>query len=183
MRELVDYWVDLRSASRSHLRVRLVALAGAVLFMLSFAATGGGQWVSWSGLVLLGALCVYHPTALFPVLFCVFAIVSWWAGVPGPWHWALLPAALGLLLVHASAALASSVPAQAPLPASVTRLYAVRTGLVAGLTVLMWLGVAAVAGVGTSRLGAVPGIVGLAVLAAFLLGYQRLRRTQEEQEI
>ena len=136
MRELLDYWVDLRSASRSHLRVRLVALAGAALFMLAIAAAGGGGPVAWTGLVVMGALVVYQPTTLMPTVFALFAVASWWAGVAGPWHWALLPAAWGLLLVHAASALAASVPSQAPLPSSVLRVYAVRTGVVAAVTAI-----------------------------------------------
>lgn len=175
MRELADYWVDLRSASPSHRRVRLVALAGAVLFALSLALAGGGTWVAWAGIVALGALVVYQPTTLMPTLFAIFGVGSWWAGVEGPWHWALLPAALGLLAVHASAALASSMPPQATVPASVTRLWVWRSVVVAALTTLVWLLVGLLAGISSERGGAVPSLVGLAVLVLALVGLSRAR--------
>lgn len=168
MRELLDYWVDLRSASRSHLRVRLVALAGSALFMLSMAAAGGGGPLAWTGLVVMGALVVFQPTTLMPTVFALFAVASWWAGVAGPWHWALLPAALGLLLVHASASLASSVPPQASVPVSVVELWAWRTLAVSALTALAWLLAALLVGIASPRGGAVPGIVALAILTGAL---------------
>lgn len=175
MRELIDYWVDLRSSSRSHLRVRLIPLAGAALFMLAMAVAGGGGPTAWIGLVVLGALVVYQPTTLMPTIFALFAIASWWAGVEGPWHWALLPAALGLLLVHAGAALSSSMPPQASVPSSVVGLWAWRTLLVGALTAMTWLIAALIVGIATPRGGAVPGIVGLCVLTGALAYVARVR--------
>lgn len=175
MRELQAAWIDLVSASRTHLQVRLVAVLGAVLFCLAFALAGGGAWPSWVGLVVLGAAVVLSPTGLVPVVFALFAIASWWMLVDGPWHWALLPAALGLLLVHSCAALAASVPAQAPLPRSVVALYLARVGVVAALTLAAWLLTAAIAGIATGAGGPVPGILGLAVLVVVLVAYVRRR--------
>lgn len=175
MGDLVAYWVDLRSASRSHLRVRLVALVGAVLFMLALALAGGGGLVAWTGLVVMGALIVYQPTTLMPTIFALFGVASWWSGVEGPWHWALLPAALGLLLVHASASLASSMPPQASVPRSVAELWAWRTLLVGSLTAVAWLVTALIVGIASPRGGAVPGIVGLAVLTGALVYVARER--------
>lgn len=168
MTELKGLWIDLLSASRSQLRVRLVAVAGALLFLLSFVAAGGGGWWSWGGMLLLGLALALNPVTLLPVAFVLFAIGSWWAGVDGTWHWALLPAALGLLLVHAGTALAASVPPQAALPRPVLRLYAERVALVAALVVLVWGLAGVVSGVATGAGGAVPGIVGLALLLAAL---------------
>lgn len=176
MGELTDHWVELRSATPSHLRVRLVALGGAVLFMLALALAGGGGWVAWTGIVVMGGLTVLNPTTLMPTLFVVFGVASWWAGVEGPWHWALLPAALGLLAVHASASLAASMPAQASLPGSVVQLWLVRTGIVAALTAGIWLLVALLAGIASPRGGAVPGIIGLVVLVAALVSVDRARQ-------
>lgn len=177
MNELREHWANLRTATPSHRRVRLAALAGAALFALAFALAGAGGPVAWSGTVILGALIVYQPNGLMPVVFVLWAIGAWWAGVPQTWHWALLPAALGLLIVHAASALAASVPPQATLPGSVIRLYAGRVLLVAGATAVVW-GVAGVlAQVSSRALGALPGIVGLALLVAALLGYAQLRRS------
>src|SRR5690606_2042078 len=96
VRNLLDLWVDLRSASRDHLAVRLTSFAGALLFTLALALAGGGNPAAWALLVLLGGLVVLQPHTLTPGLFVVFGVASWWAGVDGRWHWALLPAAVGL---------------------------------------------------------------------------------------
>ncbi len=173
MRELLDLWVDLRSASRDHLAVRLVSLAGALLFTLALALAGGGNPAGWTVLAAFGALVVLQPHTLMPALFLVFAVASWWAGVDATWHWALLPAAVGLLLVHVGAALAASVPAQAPLPASVRRRWALRTGVVGAVTVGVWGAAGVLDAVATRAGGAVPGIVGLALAAGCLLLYLR----------
>lgn len=173
MRELLDLWVDLRSASRDHLAVRLVSLAGALLFTLALALAGGGNPAGWTVLVLFGGLVVLQPHTLMPGLFLVFGVASWWAGVDATWHWALLPAALGLLLVHVGAALAAAVPAQATLPVSVRRRWAVRTGVVAGVTAGVWAAAGLLDAVATRAGGALPGIVGLALAAGCLLLYLR----------
>lgn len=181
MTELKALWIDLASASRSHLGVRLVAVGGALLFLLSFVVAGGGGWWSWGGMLVLGLLLALNPVTLLPVVFVLFAIVSWWAGVEGPWHWALLPATLGLLLVHAGCALAASVPPQAPLPRSVTRLYAARVAVVAAASVLVWGLAGVVSGVATGTGGAIPGIVGLSLLVAALVYYVRSTRPASRQ--
>ena len=175
MRELLDLWADLRSASRTHLLVRDVALGGSLLFALAYALAGGGNLIAWLGLVVLGLLVVVQPHTLAPGLFLGYAVASWWATVETTWHWALLPAALGLLVLHTAAALCASVPAQAPIPESVLRRWTARTGLVASGTVLVW-GLAGLLALRRAEgLGAVPGIVGLAVLALALVAYLRWR--------
>lgn len=179
MTELRALWIDLFSASRGQLLVRAVAVGGALLFLASFVAAGGGGWWSWGGMLLLGLGLALNPVTLLPALFVLFAIASWWAGVEGPWHWALLPATLGLLLVHAGTALAASVPPQAALPRSVLHLYAVRVALVAALCVLVWGLAGVVSGVATGAGGALPGIVGLALLLGALAYYVRATRSAE----
>lgn len=175
MREFADLFIDLRTASRTQLTVRVATMLGAVLFLASYALAGGGTLLAWAGIFGLGALVVVQPHALAPGLFLTFAVASWWATVDAGWHWALLPAALGLLLVHSGAALCASVPAQAPLPRSVLRRWAGRGAVVALITVAIW----GVAGLLTPRpgtdLGTIPGMLGLAVLAAGLLLYVRRR--------
>jgi hypothetical protein len=175
VRELLDLWADLRSASRTHLQVRGAALGGAALFALAYALAGGGNPLAWVGLLVLGLMVVVQPHTLAPGLFLAYAVASWWATVQTTWHWALLPAALGLLVLHTAAALCASVPAQASVPDGVLRRWTARTGLVAAGTVLVW----GLAGLLTLRsgdgLGAVPGIVGLVVLAVGLVAYLRWR--------
>ncbi|WP_122260865.1 hypothetical protein [Ornithinimicrobium cerasi] len=175
MRELLDLWADLRSASRTHLLVRGVALGGSLLFALSYALAGGGNLIAWLGLVVLGLLVVVQPHTLAPGLFLGYAVASWWATVPSTWHWALLPAALGLLVLHTAAALCASVPAQAPIPRTVLRRWLDRVAVVAAGTVVVW----GLSGLLTLRraagLGAVPGIVGLLVLAVALVILLRRR--------
>lgn len=175
MRGLLDLWVDLRSASRTHLGVRAAVVAAALLFALAYGLAGGGNPVAWAGLLVLGLMVAVQPHTLAPGLFLAFAVASWWATVEAAWHWALLPAALSLLVLHTAAALCAAVPAQAPIPASVLRRWGARVGLVAALTVLVW-GVAGVLTLRTAAtLGAVPGIVGLAVLVTGLVTYLRWR--------
>lgn len=175
MGELREHWLNLRSAAPSHQRVRLVALLGAVGFALSLIAADAAGPVAWVGTVALGALVVYQPNGLMPTILVLWAIGAWWAGVDVTWHWALLPAAWSLLLIHASASLAASVPPQATVPRPVLLRYAVRTGIVAALTTLVW----ALAGALTAApqvSGPMPGIVALALLAAALVGYVVLRQ-------
>ncbi|WP_151524587.1 hypothetical protein [Serinicoccus kebangsaanensis] len=179
MGELREHWVNLRTATPSHRRVRLLAVLGALGYAASLAVAGGGGPVAWIGTVLLGALIVVQPNGIMPGFFLVWAVAGWWAGVPGPWHWALLPAAWSVLVVHASAALAASVPPQATVPASVLRLYAGRVGIVAMVTVVVWGLAALVTGAGDGG-GALPSVVGLALLALSLVGYVRLRERQRQ---
>ncbi|TQM96135.1 hypothetical protein FB476_0998 [Ornithinimicrobium humiphilum] len=174
MRDLLDLWVDVRSASRGHLVARGASLAGALLFTLALALAGGGNPLSWAVLVLFGGLVVLQPHTLMPGLFLVFGVASWWAGVEATWHWALLPAAVGLLLVHVGAALAASVPAQAPLPTSVLHRWGLRTAAVAGVGAVVWAVAGLLGLVSTGAGGAVPGIVGLALAAGCLVVYVRL---------
>ena len=175
MRELLDLVADLRSASRTHLAVRGVAMLGALLFTLSLVLAGPGNPVLWAGLVTAGALVVLNPHTLMPVVFLLLAVGAWWANVDALWHWTLLPAAVGLLLVHAGAALAASVPAQSPVPHSVLRRWAARVGVVSAVTVGVWALAGALDVARSGEGGALPGIVGLAVLAASLVGYARWR--------
>lgn len=174
MGELREHWLNLRSATPSHQRVRMVALLGALVCAAALATAGAGGPVTWIGTLVLGALVVYQPNGAMPAVFVLWTVAAWWAGVDSTWHPALLPAAWGLLLVHASAALAASVPPQASVPASVIRRYAVRTGLVAALTAVLWAAAGALTAAPTMR-GPLPGIVALALLAGFLIGYAVVR--------
>lgn len=182
MRDLIDLLVDLRSASRSHQLVRALILVGALLYALGLALAGGGGLTAFAGLVVVGLMVVVQPHVLAPGLFFFLAIGMWWATVDTTWHWALLPAALGLVLLHTSAALCASVPAQAHLPEEVRRTWAARLGLVAAITAGVWGMAGLIALRPGSWLGTVPGIAGLLVLAAALIGYLRWRgRTEDEQ--
>lgn len=170
MRDTIDLLVDLRTASRSHQLVRALILVGGLLFCLGLLAAGGAGWANLTMALVVTLMVVVQPHTLAPGLFLAVTIGMWWAAVDG-WHWGLLPAALGVLLTHVAAALCASVPAQAVIPAEVLRSWASRSGVVALITVGVW----GVAGLVTSRtmtgLGAIPGIVGLAVLASGLVAY------------
>lgn len=176
MRHLHELWVDLRSASRTQLLVRLASLAGALLYTLALALAGGGNPAAWSMLSALGLLVVVQPHTLAPGLFLVVAIASWWAGVPGPWHWALLPGALGMMLVHVGAALAAAVPAQAHLPTSLVKRWGRRSAVVAGITTVVWGAAGLLGALASGAGGALPGILGLGVVAVCLVGYALWRR-------
>lgn len=179
MNELRALWVDLASASRTHLWVRLAAAGGGLLFVLALLVAGGGHWVTWVGLAVLAVLVAAAPAGLLPVTFVLVAIGAWWAGVEGPWHWALLPAALGLLVLHAGCALAAAVPPQAPVPASVLRLAAVRTGWVAAAATVLWGLAGGVGAIATGAGGPIPGILGLVVLVIALVIFVRAQSGTE----
>lgn len=170
MRDLLDLLVDLRTASRSHQLVRALILVGGVLFCLGLFAAGGAGWANVTMALVVTLMVVVQPHTLAPGLFLAVTIGMWWAAVDG-WHWGLLPATLGVMLGHVAAALCASTPPQAVIPEVVLRSWASRSLLVAAVTVGVW----GVAGLLTTRtwegLGALPGIVGLAVLAAGLVGY------------
>lgn len=178
MGELREHWLNLRSATPSHTRLRLAALAGAGLVALSLMLAGAAGPVAWVGVLVLGALVVYQPNGAMPALFVVWSIGCWWAGTESTWHWALLPAAWGLLLVHASAALAASVPPQASLPRAVVVLTGQRVLLVGAATTVVWAVAGALVGGAGTGPGVIPGLVGLGVLAAALVAFVRLRERQ-----
>lgn len=163
-----DLWADLRSGSRDSWKVRGAILAGGAMVFVAFGFAGVGSPLAWMVQLLLTALVVLQPHTFMPFAYLLWVFGSWWAGVDATWHWALLPAAIGVLLVHAGSALAAAVPAQATLPESVLRTWLARTGVVAALTTGVWGVAGLLAGVGRGS-GLVPGLIGLVVLAAGLL--------------
>lgn len=175
MRDLLDLLLDLRTASRAHQRVRALVLVGALLFLAGLALAGGANGGNATLVLVLAVMVVVQPHALAPGLFLAVAVAMWWAAVDTTWHWALLPAALGLVLLHTSAALCASVPPQAVIPAEVLRTWGARLALVAALTVGVW-GVAGLVTLGTGAgAGTLPGIAGLLLLAVGLVAYLRWR--------
>lgn len=181
MGELREHWANLRTATPSHTRVRMVALLGAAVFALSLILADSAGPVAWVGTILLGALVVYQPNGAMPTLFVLWAVGAWWAGTESTWHWALLPAAWGLLLVHTSAALAASVPPQASLPRPVVQLIALRVLLVGATTTLVWGVAGALSGLTGPGSSVVPAIIGLGLLAGALAGDLLLRQRQSRQ--
>ena len=171
-----ELWEDLRGASRDAWAVRSVILVGALLVALAFWAAGDVYPVLWVVQVGLAALVVLQPHTTMAFVYVLWVIGSWWAAVDVPWHWALLPAMLGLLLVHAGSALAASVPAQATVPVSVLRRWASRTALVGAVATGIW-GMAGMLAQAGRTSGVLPALLGLVVLAMGLVSitWTRLR--------
>ena len=182
MREIADLVVDLRTASRSHLRVRALILVGAVLYLVGLLAAGGGGWASGILFTTTAVFAVVQPHSIAPSLCLTVAVGIWWASVEQTWHWGLLPAALGLLLTHTAASLCASTPPQAIIPPEVLRTWAARVGVVSAITLGVW-GLAGLLLLRTSTaLGALPGLVGLFVVVLGLVGYL-LWRGRGEQSV
>lgn len=181
MRDIVDLVVDLRSASREHQWVRLAILLGVAVYAVALAIAGTPGVGTFVLLGVIGVLVLFQPHAIAPTLFLGFAVVAWWwtVEVEPAWHWALLPAALGVLLVHTASALAAAVPPQADIPHAVLRRWAARLGLVSALTVVLWGVTGVLAHRSTEAFGALPGIVGLVVLVLGLVAYLRWRTPRE----
>lgn len=136
VRDLIE---DVRSLSQEQILLRSAIVLSLLGFALVLLVAGESSAYALIVLTVLGVCCVLNPHTVIPAAVMVYCLAVWWAGVPEPLvPWAV-PAALCLLLLHASCALTSAVPAQARIPREVFGLYAVRLALVAGATVLLSL--------------------------------------------
>lgn len=135
--------------SRSQFALRGTIVAASVLAVaLALANTPDPVWVVGVLLVALAAYVAQHPGShLFGVLVGALAL-HWLALVPTPTSttdWASVVAeAVLVLVVHASGALAASLPPQAPVPASSIRRWVRRVAVVVAACVPVWAVAAAV---------------------------------------
>lgn len=170
---------DVATMSRTHAGARLlIVLAGAVFAAALQAgtasienSTGPAPGVGpAAGFAMVGVsvLAAWHPHTLMPFVAMGYLILSWIAVMPGGWSPWLLPAALALLLLHTSAAVCATVPAQAGLPLGIWAVTGVRLALVSALTVVVWL-LAAVLVEGRSETGVTPALTGFGVLLLILV--------------
>jgi len=129
-------------------RSALVLRGLLVVASLALAVVTAGAAVepSWLAIVLLVALTGYvalHPGSHLVAVLLGGHALHWLVTVrvPDTWgQWLLAAAAAVLgLLVHASAALAATLPSQAPLPPGLARRWLARTALVTAGAVPVWL--------------------------------------------
>ncbi|GAA4426859.1 hypothetical protein GCM10023169_26120 [Georgenia halophila] len=178
-------WEELRSAGREQLALRGAIVVAGLVFAVAAAATGGADlWADpWFAVAIpaLALLAALSPHTFLPAVLMLYLVGVWITGTPELWTpWAPLAAAC-LLVIHTAAAIATSVPAQATLPARLWRLYLPRVAVLLGAAVAVW----AVVGLVHGR--TVPGgpaamVTGLAVVTAGLLAHQRavIRRTRQD---
>jgi hypothetical protein len=134
-------WERLGLASRQHVLLRgLAGLTGIQFLALVVWAGGDYHPLISLGLVGLVAVAVLLPDSGAP-LFLVIGLGSLWAvAVPETLSaWTML-AALDLLVLHLSFALASYGPPQVVLDGGLLLLWAGRAALMAAVTALVWLG-------------------------------------------
>ncbi|MGB3187626.1 MAG: hypothetical protein WBG36_16590 [Ornithinimicrobium sp.] len=174
---------DVATMSRTHAGARLLIVLAGVVFAAALQAgtaatessTGPAPGVGLAaGCAMVGVsvLAAWHPHTLMPFLAMGYLILNWIALMPGGWSPWLLPAALALLLLHTSAAVCATVPAQAGLPLGIWAVNGIRLALVSALTVVVWL-LAAVLVEGRSTTGVMPALVGFGVLLGLLVVHYR----------
>ncbi len=167
---LAELSYDLRTMSREQILLRLLVVLAAEGYAVVLTMVSRAGLVALLGIMLLGIVVAVLPDTGVPTLAILYLLTSWVVGVAPAWTPAALPAALALVLMHSSCALAASVPAQSPLPPEVLLTQAARLGVVAGLTVAAWAAAGVVESVDVTG-GVLWPIVGLAVLAAALSGH------------
>lgn len=178
MRELVD---DVWNASQQQALLRAVMIGSLVAFAV--AALVSGSTSLWAVVVmgLLGVISAVNPHSGIPATVMVYAVAVWAFGVPEPWSPGSLVAALCLMAYHTACALAAALPARAPIPDGVWRLYGARLAVVAAATTVVW-GLAAAVQVLRPPGGVVAAIAGLVVLAIALgVHYVQVNQAQPRE--
>ncbi|HET7303608.1 MAG TPA: hypothetical protein VFJ12_03530 [Segeticoccus sp.] len=153
---------ELAEVRGALLWARLGHLAATAAFLLCLDVAGAPvDLVLWA-VAVLGVLGALAPDSGVPMVSVVVGGWAWW-GTADPGTWWTLPAALALLLVHVTAALAGSYPSTSRLPRPVVARWGRRTTAVAAVTV-----VAALVAQGLLRAGA-PGDAWLTAAVLVLL--------------
>ncbi len=164
---------DVITMSRTHLGARAATFTAGVAFVAALGAAANLDALPAVAMVAVVLMAAWHPHTLLPLIAIGFMLVNWLAIVPAAWSaWTVL-AALSLLVFHAGAAVCAAVPAQAPLPASVWASTGQRVGVVAAVTVVVWVMAAIIEGVDTGS-GIVPAMVAFGVLSLVLAAHYRL---------
>lgn len=172
---------EIWAASQQQAILRVLIVVSLVVFAASTLMAGTTSVWALIVLALLGLGCAVNPHSALPATVLVYALGMWAVGVPPSWSMWSLVASLSVLVFHTACALAAATPAQAPVPVPVFARYAVRMGLIAGVTLMLW-GVAAAVEANPGG-GVLAGVVGLVVLSAGLwaLYLQSLRTGNEAQ--
>ena len=120
----------------------LVVVASVLAVGLTLASAPGPVWLAALLLAALAAYASMRPGSHLVGLLVAGLAVNWLATVPVPSSTASWLAALGVavlvLVVHASGALAASLPAQSPVPATSLRRWGRRVALVVVACVPVW---------------------------------------------
>lgn len=132
MRDLLE---DLRTLSREQAILRGAIVLSLLAFAVLLLLAGDSTLYAIVVLAILGMICVINPHSVLPAAVIVYCLAVWWAGVPEPLVPFATPAALCLLVLHTACALAATAPAQAAIPRELFWRYAVRLGVVSGLTI------------------------------------------------
>lgn len=138
LRRFVRAVLAMRVLSRTEVLLRLAALAGGLLALASIAVAGDlPQW-GWlaGGVLVVGSACV--PDSDVGILAVIAVLVLWFWRVSDPSTVWSVPAAAGMLLLHAGQAAVSSVAPGADLPRASVLRWARRSAAVVGLTALAW---------------------------------------------
>lgn len=175
-----DLFIDVATASRQQVLVRVCIVVATLLFALTVLLSGGNT-SPWAVVVLpvLGVLCAVNPHTGFPTATMLYLLGVWAAGVDTVWTpWSLV-AALCMLVLHTCCAVAAGTPAQAPLPRGFWQLYALRVTILGAATTLLWI-LAAAKEVARLPGGVVAGLASLVVLALGLVMHYRLVTSKED---
>lgn len=154
---------ELAEVRGALLWARLGHLLATAVFLLCLEAAGDPVELVVLAVAVPGALAALVPDSGLSMVSVVIGLWAWW-GTVDPGTWWTLPAALALLLVHVTAALAGGYPLTARLPGAIVRRWARRTAVVAAVTVAAML-----AAQGLLQVGA-PGDVWLTAALLVLLG-------------
>ena len=174
-----DLFIDVFTSSRQQSFLRVCIVGATLCFAL--AVLMSGHTSTWAIVVLpvLGVLCALNPHTGFPTATMLYLLAVWAAGVETPWTpWSLV-AAVCMLVLHTCCAIAAGTPSQAPLPPGFWTVYAVRVGIIAAATTLLWA-LAALTEVTRLHGGVVAGLAALAVITLGLVVHYRLVTRKED---
>lgn len=139
----------MTSSSQKALRAT-IAVASVGLAVLTTVAAPGGSIVAALVLVGLTPFVVLDPASRLTTVLLAGHAGNWLMSVPVPdrlGEWLLVVvAAVSLATIHLAAALGAAFPAAATLPAATLRRWLVRSLVVIGLSVPVWLLLAAQSG-------------------------------------
>jgi hypothetical protein len=129
---------DLVGMSTSHALARVVVVLAGAGFITTLGLTAPLQPFAVAVMLALVLLAAYHTHSVLPLVAMGYLLLSWVGLAPASWSIASLPAAWCLVLLHTGAAVCAAVPAAAPIPAALWRLYARRLAVIAVVTSFVW---------------------------------------------
>lgn len=124
--------------SAGRLALLFAALAGTNGLAAAQLMTGEVHLLVLLTTMLIGFVAAFTPQTFVTGVFVIWAIGSWAVFTDGGWSVELLLAALSVVVVHLSTALAAGVPPRAEIPRPLFTRYGLRLLVIAGLTVVVW---------------------------------------------